>query len=126
MANITEREILNSIIDGTADPDVLVAYAEKRIGQLDKRNASAAKRAAAKRAAGNEITEVIFGLLSDEPVNREQIVEMLAEQGIEMTAPKVTARLTALCNDGRAQRGKVRVKGENGGKAKEVTVYTAA
>ena len=126
MANkITERDILNSIIDGTVDNDILVAYAEKRIGQLDKRNASAAKRAAAKRAAGNEITEAVFAVLSDEPMNREQIVAALAEQGIEITAPKVTAKLTALCNDGRAQRSKTRIKGEDG-KTKEATVYSIA
>lgn len=122
---ITERDILNSIINGTADPDVLVEYATKRIGQLDKRNAAAAKRAAAKRAEADEITKVIYGLLSDEPMNRDMVVDALAEQGIEMTSNKVTARLTKLYKEGRVNKEKGKVEGPDG-KAKESTMYTIA
>jgi hypothetical protein len=122
---ITERDILNSIINGTADPDVLVEYATKRIGQLDKRNAAAAKRAAVKRAEADEITEVIYGLLSDEPMNRDMVVDALAEQGIEMTPNKVTARLTKLYKEGRVNKEKGKVEGPDG-KAKESTMYTIA
>ncbi len=127
MANtkMTEREILNSIIDGTADPDVLVEYAEKRIVQLDKRNASAAKRAAAKRAEGDALTESVFAVLGDEPMNREMVVEALAEQGIETTPSKVTARLSRLVKEERVNKTKGKSAGEDG-KSRESTFYTVA
>lgn len=126
MANkITERDILNSVIDGTVDTDVLIAYAEKRLAQMDKRNASAAKRAAAKRAEADVLTEVIYGMLSDEGMNREQIVAKLAEQNIETTVSKVTARMTKLCKEGLAVKSKGKVEGADG-KMKESTMYTLA
>ena len=127
MANtkMTEREILNSIIDGTADPDVLVEYAEKRIVQLDKRNASAAKRAAAKRAEGDALTESVFAVLGDEPLNREMVGEALAEQGIETTPSKVTARLSRLVKEERVNKTKGKIAGEDG-KSRESTFYTIA
>ena len=127
MANkVTERDILNAVINGTVDTDVLVAYAEKRIAQIDKRNASAKIRAAKKKAEGDAITEQIAEMLSDEPMNREDILAALEDAGVEgMTASKVTARLTRLVNDGRAQKAKARFKGEDG-KTRESTVYTLA
>ena len=127
MANkVTERDILNAVIDGTIDTDVLVAYAEKRIAQLDKRNASAAKRAAAKRAAADEIANQIAEMLSEEPMNREDILAALEDAGVEgMTANKVTAKMTKLVKEGRAQKAKARFKGEDG-KTHEATVYTVA
>ena len=63
---ITEREIYNSILNGTADHDVLVEFATKKIAQLDKRNASAAKRAAVKRAEGDELQALVLDALTDE------------------------------------------------------------
>ena len=122
---ITERVILNSILDGTADPDVLVEYAEKRLAQLDKRNESAAKRAAKKRAEGDALSETIYGLLGEEPLNREQIVEKLAEMEIETTPSKVTARMTNLCKEGKVAKTKMKVTGEDG-KSREVTGYILA
>ena len=123
---ITEREILNAIVDGTVDADVLVAYAEKRIGILDKRTASAKVRAAKKRAEGDVVTEQIFNVLSDEPMNRNDIVAALEAAGVEgMTPNKVTARMNSLVKAGRANKEKVRAKGEDG-KTKESTVYTIA
>ena len=125
-SKITERDILNAVIDGSIDHDVLVAYAEKRIAQLDKRNVSAQKRAAAKRAAGDEITEKVFSMLSDEPMDRNEILAELEADGVEgMTPNKVTAKLTALFKAGRINKEKTRVKGEDG-KSKETTVYTIA
>ena len=125
MANtkMTERELLNAVIDGTVDTDALVEYAEKRIAQLDKRNASAAKRAASKRAAGDELTEKVFSVLSDEPMNREMVLEALEDESL--TLGKVTARLTRLVNEGRANKTKGKVVGEDG-KKHDTTLYVIA
>ena len=127
MANtkITERDIYNAMIDGTIDADVMVEFATKKLAQLDKRNEGAKKRAAKKRAESDELTERIFGLLSEEAVDRVAVVEALANEGIETTLGKVTSRLSGLVKEGRATKAKTSVTGEDGRKH-EVTVYTVA
>ena len=127
MANtkITERDLMNSILDGTVDNDVLVEYAEKRLAQLDKRTASAKVRAEKKRAESDELTETVFSLLSDEPQNRDMLVAKLAELGIESTPNKVTARLTKLVKAERVTREKGKIVGEDG-KTHETTLYVLA
>ena len=124
MANVkmTEREILNAVIDGTIDPDILVEYAEKRIGQLDKRNASAAKRAAAKRAAGDELMESVFGFVTDEPQTRGQIAATMVGKGFEVTDAKVGARLNKLVTLGRIQKANSKFVDADG-KRHTVVVY---
>ncbi len=124
-SKITERDIYNAMIDGTIDADVMVEFAEKKLAQLDKRNESAKVRAAKKRAATDEMTEVIFGFLSDEPVDRTAIAQKLTEAGYETTVGKVTSRLSALVKEGRANKAKGKVEGEDG-KSHEVTFYTVA
>ena len=122
---VTERDIYNSIIAGTVDQDVLVEFAEKKLAQLDRRNATAAKRAAAKRAETDALLETIFSVLSEEPMDRTEIANVLAEQGVETTLGKITSRLSALVKEGRANKAKDKYKDEEG-KSRDVTVYTVA
>ena len=124
-SKITERDIYNAMIDGTIDADVMVEFAEKKLAQLDKRNESAKKRAAKKRAESDELTEIIFEKLSDEAVDRVAIFEALQADGIETTLGKVTNRLSTLVKEGRANKAKGKAQGEDG-KAHEVTFYTVA
>ena len=126
MANkLTERDIYNAMINGTIDPDVMAEFAEKKLAQLDRRNATAAKRAAAKRAETDALLETVYGVLSDEPMDRTEIANVLAEQGGETTLGKITSRLSALVKEGRANKAKAKVEGEDG-KSHDVTVYTVA
>ena len=126
MANrLTEREIYNAMINGTIDPDVMAEFAEKKLAQLDKRNATAAKRAAAKRAETDALLETVYGVLGDEPMDRTEIANVLAEQGVETTLGKITSRLSALVKEGRANKAKAKVEGEDG-KSHDITVYTVA
>ena len=126
MANkLTERDIYNAMINGTIDPDVMVEFAEKKLAQLDKRNATAAKRAAAKRAETDALLETVYGVLGDEPMDRTEIANVLAEQGVETTLGKITSRLSALVKEGRANKAKAKVESEDG-KSHDITVYTVA
>ena len=126
MANrLTERDIYNAMINGTIDPDVMAEFAEKKLAQLDKRNATAAKRAAARRAETDALLETVYGVLSDEPMDRTEIANVLAEQGVETTLGKITSRLSALVKEGRANKAKAKVESEDG-KLHDVTVYTVA
>lgn len=126
MTKITEREIYNSILDGTFDVDVLVEFATKKLAQLDHRNEKAKERAAAKRAEDDELTEKVFALVSDEPQTRDDITNALIADGIEVTVGKVGYRLSALVADGRINKEEVTIPGGEGEKSKRVMVYTIA
>ena len=123
MANkITEREIYNSILNGTVDQAVLCEFAEKKLAQLDKRNASAQRRAAVKRAEGNEITEGIFGVLSAERMTREQVAQAY---GSELSVAKVGSRLNQLVEAGRVQKETIKVANAEGKMVNKVAYFVA-
>ena len=123
MANkITEREIYNSILNGTVDQAVLCDFAEKKLAQLDKRNASAQRRAAAKRAEGNAITEDIFGILSAERMTREQVAQAY---GSELSVAKVGSRLNQLVEAGRVQKETIKVANAEGRMVNKVAYFVA-
>ena len=123
MANkITEREIYNSILNGTVDQAVLCEFAEKKLAQLDKRNASAQRRAAVKRAESNEITEGIFGVLSAERMTREQVAQAY---GSELSVAKVGSRLNQLVEAGRVQKETIKVANADGKMVNKVAYFVA-
>ena len=123
MANkITEREIYNSILNGTVDQATLCEFAEKKLAQLDKRNASAQRRAAAKRAEGNAITEDIFGILSAERMTREQVAQAY---GSELSVAKVGSRLNQLVETGRVQKETIKVANAEGKMVNKVAYFVA-
>lgn len=123
MANkITEREIYNSILNGTVDQATLCEFAEKKLAQLDRRNASAQRRAAVKRAEGNEITEGIFGVLSAERMTREQVAQAY---GSELSVAKVGSRLNQLVEAGRVQKETIKVANAEGKMVNKVAYFVA-
>ena len=124
MANtkITEREIYTSIINGTADRETLVKFAEKKIAQLDKRNASAKARVERKRAEGNEITEAVYAVLGSEPMTRNQVVSAM---GTDLSVAKIGAHLNALVKDGRIQKETIKIAGEDGKATNKVAYFVA-
>ena len=123
MANkITEREIYNSILNGTVDQVTLCEFAEKKLAQLDKRNASAQRRAAVKRAEGNEITEGIFSVLSAERMTREQVAQAY---GSELSVAKVGSRLNQLVEAGRVQKETIKVANAEGKMVNKVAYFVA-
>ena len=123
MTKITERDIYNSILNGTADQTVLAEFATKKLAQLDKRNASAQKRAAVKRAEGNEITERVFGVVSAEPMTREAIATALGDE--TLSTAKVGARLNQLVNSGRIQKETIKVANAEGKMTNKVAYFVA-
>ena len=110
-SKFTEREIYTAIINGEdLDRDVLVEFAEKKLAQLDRRNASAAKRAAAKRAEGDTLTEAVYALLDEEPKTRDEVAEMYNEANeSDLSAAKIGARLNTLFAAERIQKTNVKV-----------------
>ena len=124
---VTERDIYNSIIAGTADQDVLVEFAEKKLAQLDRRNATAAKRAAKKREEADILLSKVQAVLDENPQTREQILDAVTADGTVAKLGQITNRLSRLCRDETAGvvKGKEKYKGEDN-KTHEVTVYYLA
>ena len=104
---VTEREILNAMIDGTIDAEVMREFAEKKLAQLDKRRDAAAKRAEKKREESDALTEEIYGLLTETPMTIDEIV--LALDIEDVTTNKVAARLGKLIKADRVVKEAVRV-----------------
>lgn len=124
---ITEREIYTSIIEGTADPDVLVEFATKKLAQLDHRNEKAKERAAKKRSEPDALMDAVAGFLADEPQSRQDIFDAMVATGEypDLKIGQVGFRLSALVKAERAVRAEASVAGADG-KAKRVVVYTLA
>lgn len=120
---VTEREILNSMIDGTIDPVVMAEYATKKLAQMDKRNESAKKRAAKKRAEGDALTEEVYNVLSDDPMSRQDVLEVLQETYPDLTVGKVSYRLVQLAKEGRILKQEATIAGDDS-KNRRVAIYT--
>jgi hypothetical protein len=127
MANtkITERDILNMMLDGTIDGDLMAEFAAKKLAQMDKRNESAKKRAEKKRAEADVLLEKVQAVLSEEPMTRDQVLEMVTADGTVAKLGQITNRLSRLCKENTVQKGKEKYKGEDG-KQHEITVYYLA
>lgn len=126
---ITERELYTSIIDGNFDMNALVEFANKKLAQLDKRNESAKKRAAKKRAENDELTQVVLGVLTSEPLSRGDVLEAVLATGEyteeAMTLGRVGYQLSKLVREGFAVKQEAVIEGEDG-KNKHIAVYSRA
>lgn len=123
---LTERDILNSMLNGTITPEVMREYAQKKLAQLDRRNDSARKRAAKRRASADPLTDAIFDTLSDiEPMSREDLFEVLHDSWPELTVGKISYRLSALVRERPDEviRQEATTLDANG-RMKKVVIYT--
>jgi len=113
-------EVIGSVFEGLdieSREDVL-AYVAKETAALNHKNEMAAKRAAEKRAKGDELRATIEGLLSDEP---KTVNDILAEIGDESLTPsKVVARVSQLVKAEKAAKETVKIDG------RKLVAYTIA
>ena len=118
---MTKREmyevIANVFENGVADIEAevateVVAFTEKEIAALDRKNAKAKERAAERRAASDELTEAIFAILGETPMTVNDILAAL--DGENLTPAKIVARATKLVKAERVV--KVEVKTVDGRK----------
>ena len=101
---VLNGEVLEKV---NVSPDALKAFAENEIEQLDKKALKAKERAAAKRAEADELTDKVKAVLTEEYKTIAEIVIELDDE--EVTAGKVTSRLTKLVNAGEAEKTDVKV-----------------
>ena len=110
------------------DFDGMVAFAQKEIGKLDKKAAKAKETAAAKKAEGDVLTQVVLDCLTDEVEAIAVITERVAAQeGCEdVTVGKVQYRLGALAREGKAVKGEVVIPATETSKKRTVSGYSRA
>ena len=121
---ITERKIYTAIVEGTfedLDVDTVVAWAEKKIAQLDHKAAKAKENAEKKKAEGDALTDAIRATLTTE---FEPIAEIASRiEGDDVTLSKVSYRLNAAYKAGKIEKGEVVLTGEKG--KRKVVAYRA-
>ena len=110
-SKFTEREIYTAIINGEdLDRDILVDFAEKKLAQLDKRNASAKARNERKQAENSDVIEAVFALLDGEAKTRDEVAEMYNEANdTDLSVAKIGAKLNALFAAERIQTTNIKV-----------------
>ena len=123
MTKMTKREILTAIMDGTVDEAVKNEFYTKEIALLDAKAEKAKARAAAKRAEGDELTETVASVLTEDFAPIADIAGMI--EGEDDTPAKVSYRLNALVKAGRAEKAELTIPASEGGKARKVQGFRA-
>ena len=131
MTKTTKREMYEAIKEtfetGSCkfDAATVVAFCEKEIASLDSKAAKAKERAAAKKADGDELTELVASALTDEFKVIADIAAAVAETNADATVSKVTYRLGKLVEAGKAEKTQITIPGGEGVKARKVQAYRA-
>ena len=115
----TKRQVLEALNTFTFDevlvgetvvtPEDIKDFIEKSIIQLDAKNEKAAERAAAKRAAGDELRAQVKAVLGTTPLKVSEIVTLIDNP--EVTNAKIIARLTQLVKAGEVVKDDVKEDG---------------
>lgn len=116
---ITKREMYEQIIlmfteDAEAEVKVsaeeVVAFCNKEIEALEKKAAKAKERAAAQKAEGDELTDAVLAVLTDEFQPAGDIVKALNRE--DVTTHKVSYRLRVLVESGKAVKDQINIAAE--------------
>lgn len=133
MEKITKREMFEAIIEGVEagsfkyDVEDIKAFCENEIALLDKKAAKAKEAAAKKRAEGDELTDAVRAVLTNELATIADITAKVTEtfEG-EVTVARVQYRLGQLVKNGEAAKDDVKVTGADGAKARTIKAYKLA
>ena len=94
---------------GTIPADEVLAFIDKMVEQIDAKAASAKERAAKKKADGDELREIIQGILTADFQTIDSIVEQVGRE--DVTKNMVTARLTQLVKAEVAKKEQIKEEG---------------
>ena len=124
MENYTKKQMFEGLIayfhgeDVEIENEDFVEFCQNQIADLDKKAAKAKERAAAKRAESDELTDLVYSVLTDEYQTIADITVIVAETVPDVSASKVTARLTKLFNAGSIEKEQISVEDSEGKKRK--------
>lgn len=116
---ITKREMYEQIIlmfteDAETEVKVsaedVVAFCNKEIEALEKKAVKAKERAAAQKAEGDELTDAVLEVLTDEFQPAGDIVKALNRE--DVTTHKVSYRLRVLVEGGKAVKDQINIAAE--------------
>lgn len=103
------KNIVIANVEDQAQRDEYVEFIDKQIEVLVNRKEAAAKRAEKRRAESDALTDKIYGIITDEPISIDEILEAINDE--EVTRNKVTARLGKLVREGKVAKTAVKVEG---------------
>lgn len=124
MENYTKKQMFEGLIayfhgeDVEIENEDFVEFCQNQIADLDKKAAKAKERAAAKKAESDELTDLVYSVLTDEYQTIADITVIVAETVPDVSASKVTARLTKLFNAGSIEKEQISVEDSEGKKRK--------
>ena len=111
-------EVIRGIVEGLGaeafpegvSVDDVLDFIDRQVGLLDKRAAASKERAAKKRAASDELTELIYTMIfeAEDFITADDIVEKIGDE--EVTKNKVTARVSKLVKAGRVAKEQVKLE----------------
>lgn len=114
-------DLLLSVVaeSGHENSDEMIEFINAQVAQINAKAEKAKARAAEKRAAGDELRDAVYNVLTDEYVTADDIVDALDME--DVTRAKVVARLKTLVDDEYVEKtqGKTEEK-------KRVTLYRRA
>ena len=130
MTKITKKEmfalikeaIITGVMPEAIDEDAIVEFCDKEIAALDRKAGKAKETAARKRAEGDELTERIAEVLSEDLTTIADITELIGDE--EVSKAKVQYRLNQLVKVGRAVKEEMTV--ETDGKKRKVMGFALA
>lgn len=116
---VTKREVFVAVREYFAnggatevagiDVDTILDVIDKTVEQLDKKNEASKKRAAEKRAQGDEVRAAVEAVLTAEVQTIDEIVAKVEVEGVEITRNKVIARLSQLRKAGKVDSADMKV-----------------
>lgn len=124
MDRITKKQMFEGMIayfngeNVEIENEAFIEFCQDQIADLDKKAAKAKERAAAKKAEGDELTDLVQSVLTDEYQTIADITVVVAETVPDVSASKVTARLTKLFNTGVIEKEQISVEDSEGKKRK--------
>lgn len=111
-------EVIRGIVEGLGaeafpegvDANDVLDFIDRQVELLDKRAAASKERAAKKRAASDELTELIYTMIfeAEDFITADEIVEKIGDE--EVTKNKVTARVSKLVKAGRVAKEQVKLE----------------
>lgn len=111
-------EVIRGIVEGLGaeafpegvSADDVLDFIDRQVALLDKRAAASKERAAKKRAASDELTELIYTMIfeAEDFITADDIVEKIGDE--EVTKNKVTARVSKLVKAGRVAKEQVKLE----------------
>ena len=137
MEKITKREMFEAIkglaesgalhmVDFNEDitDEAVAEFCANEIDLLDKKAAKAKERAAAKAAEGDILTALVrAALTTDEFKSIADVTAMVAEEEPDVTAAKVSYRLSSLVKAGEAEKSEITIPATETSKKRTVNGY---